>query len=42
MFDEKGKIPYQVWQDQLRSSDDGSFSKASTTNNLMGTDPIDY
>jgi len=35
-------VPRQFWQDQLRASDDGSFTKKTITNTLMGSDPIDY
>lgn len=41
-FDSKQMMPQQIWYDQLRGSDDGSFSKTAITNQLQGTDPIDY
>ena len=41
-FDEHKRLPQQIWYDQLRGSDDGSFSKISIPNRVQGTDPIDY
>ena len=41
-YDAKHDMPQQIWYDQLRSTDDGSFSNTIMTNKLQGTDPIDY
>ena len=41
-FDDRKLHTQQIWYDQLRGSDDGSFSKTSITNSALGTDPIDY
>ena len=40
---DKNEFPKQIWYDSLRCSDDGSFSNIGMiTNNLAGSDPIDY
>lgn len=31
-----------MWYDSLRGNDDGAFSRINITNDLMGSDPIDY
>jgi len=36
------QLPQQAWYDSLRQTDDGSFSKVTTSNLEHGTDPIDY
>jgi hypothetical protein len=41
-LDSQSIIPQQIWYDQLRSSDDGSFTKVSITDKANGRDPVDY
>jgi hypothetical protein len=41
-FDNHKRLPTQLWYDQLRASDDGSFSNTNISNKGLGIDPIDY